>query len=202
MGTVEDLDYRIPQPSAMQRGMRALASSRPGAWVFSRSMPHLDKLLLRGTKGRVTMPGVAAGLPVLILITRGAKTGALRSSPLLGIPHGDDLAVIGTHFGQPGTPAWYFNLRADPSAEVVYRDKRVPVRARESRRRQWQTIWDRAGLSTRGMSRMPAGFTIGPSHHGSWRTGWLVSHQRSAAVFDSDRSAQARGYGPGRSRQR
>jgi deazaflavin-dependent oxidoreductase (nitroreductase family) len=144
MGIVEHLDYRLRQPSAIQRGMRTLASSRPGAWVFSRSMPHMDKLLLRGTKGRVTMPGVAAGLPVLTLITRGAKTGALRSSPLLGIPHGDDLAVIGTHFGQPGTPGWYFNLRADPSAEVVYRDKRVPVRAREADGDEWQAIWDRA----------------------------------------------------------
>jgi deazaflavin-dependent oxidoreductase (nitroreductase family) len=144
MGIVQALDYRIPQPNALQRSMRAVGSSRPGAWLFSRSIHHIDRVLLRLTRGGMALPTAAAGLPVLTMITRGAKTGLRRATPLLGIPHGDDLAIIGTQFGQPGTPGWYFNLRADPSAEVVYHDKRVRVLAREAEGDEWDAIWDRA----------------------------------------------------------
>ena len=52
--------------------------------------------------------------------------------------------IIGTHFGQPGTPGWYYNLRADPVAEIVFRDTRVNVVAREAHGDEWRVIWDRA----------------------------------------------------------
>jgi deazaflavin-dependent oxidoreductase (nitroreductase family) len=80
----------------------------------------------------------------MTVITTGAKTGRRRASPLLGIPHGDDLAIIGTQFGQPGTPGWYYNLLADPAASIVFRDKQVNVVAREVDGDEWRAIWDRA----------------------------------------------------------
>jgi deazaflavin-dependent oxidoreductase (nitroreductase family) len=128
----------------MQKAMRRISSSRPGAWLFSRSVPPIDRALLRVTRGRVALPRVAVGIPVMYVVTNGAKTGLRRVSPLLGIPHGDDLAVIGTQFGQPGTPGWYYNLRADSSAEVVYRDRRVNASAREALDDERDAIWARA----------------------------------------------------------
>lgn len=144
MGTVQALDYRISEPSVVQAFMRRVASSRQGAWLFSRSLHHVDRLLLRSTSGQVSLPKVAAGLPVIFVTTRGARSGHRRTAPLLGIPHGDDLAVVGTRFGQQGTPGWYYNLRADPRAEVVYRDRRVGVVAREAEGDEWRAIWERA----------------------------------------------------------
>jgi deazaflavin-dependent oxidoreductase (nitroreductase family) len=88
------------------------------------------------------MPAVAAGIPVMTLITTGAKSGSARTTPLLGIPHGDGVAVIGTQFGQPGTPSWYSNLRANPSAELSYAGKSVSVVAREAEGEEWQIIWE------------------------------------------------------------
>lgn len=44
----------------------------------------------------------------------GVRTGQRRTVPLLGVPAGEDIAVIGTRFGQPRTPGWYHNMRADP----------------------------------------------------------------------------------------
>jgi deazaflavin-dependent oxidoreductase (nitroreductase family) len=143
MGVIEALDYRLPKPNPVQRGMRRVASSRPGAWLFSLSMHHIDRLLLRLTCGRVALPQVAAGIPVITLITTGAKTGLRRATPLLSIPHGNDLAIIGTHFGQPGTPGWYYNLRVYPMAEIVYRDSRVKVVAGEAEGDELGAIWDR-----------------------------------------------------------
>ena len=48
------------------------------------------------------------------------------------MPFSGDIALIGAHFGQPGTPDWYYNLRAQPRAEVTYRNKTVPATAREA----------------------------------------------------------------------
>ncbi len=144
MGVIQALDYRLPKPNPVQKGMRRVASSRPGAWLFARSMHHVDRVLLRLTGGRAALPQIAAGIPVLTVITTGAKSGLRRSTPLLGIPHGDDLAIIGTRFGQPGTPGWYYNLLVDPTAEVAYRDSRITVVAREAEGDEWRAIWNRA----------------------------------------------------------
>ena len=140
----EALDYRLPPPNPAQRALRRVASSRPGAWGFARVAPRLDKVLLRLTRDRLALAQVAAAVPVLTLVTTGAKSGLARTTSLLGIPHGDGLALIGTQFGQPGTPSWYFNLRAHPDAEVRHRDRSVRVTAREVEGVEWDTAWARA----------------------------------------------------------
>jgi deazaflavin-dependent oxidoreductase (nitroreductase family) len=144
VGLVQELDYVVPEPNRFQRAMWKVSSSRPGAWLFSKTMHHLDALALRATKGRTTVPEIMAGIPVMTLVTTGARSGQRRQMPLLGVPAGDDLAVIGTRFGQKGTPGWYFNLVAHPDAEVSYRGKTVPVRSREADGAERDEIWDRA----------------------------------------------------------
>ena len=52
--------------------------------------------------------------------------------PLLGVPIGDDLALVGTNFGREHEPAWVGNLRADPRAAVEYRGTRIDVTARDA----------------------------------------------------------------------
>ncbi|HEV2370321.1 MAG TPA: nitroreductase/quinone reductase family protein, partial [Acidimicrobiales bacterium] len=121
-----------------------VTSSRPGAWLFARLSHHIDLFVLKASRGRWTLARVLAGIPVIILVTTGARSGERRSTPLLGVPMGDDLAIIGTRFGQSGTPGWYFNLRKQPAAEVVYDDRHVPVLAREAEGPEWQEAWDRA----------------------------------------------------------
>ena len=143
MGLIDQLGYRVPEANRFQRLVWRISSSRPGAWVFSRTLHHVDRLVLRLSRGRVTVPGVLAGLPVITVATTGARTGERREVPLVGVPTGDDLAVIGTRFGQARTPGWYFNLRAEPRAEVGYRGRTVPVMAREAAGDEREAVWGR-----------------------------------------------------------
>jgi deazaflavin-dependent oxidoreductase (nitroreductase family) len=143
VGLIQELDYVVPAPNAAQRFVWKLSSSRPGAWMFAKTMHHIDKALLRLTKGRTTAPRVLAGIPVITLTTTGAKSGQRREMPLLGIPAGDDVAVIGTRFGQKQTPAWYFNLKAHPEAEVTFNGRTAPVVAREVDGDESAAIWAR-----------------------------------------------------------
>jgi deazaflavin-dependent oxidoreductase (nitroreductase family) len=144
MGLIEALGYKISTPNVLQRAMWHLSSSRPGAWLFARSMPHVDRWVLQLSHGQRTLAGVTAGIPVLTVTTTGAKTGRPRSSPLIGVPFGSDIAIVGTRFGQPGTPGWYYNLCAEPRAEVAYRDRSVNATAREADEDEWQQIWAQA----------------------------------------------------------
>ncbi len=63
---------------------------------------------------------------------------------LLGVPFGSDIVIIGTRFGQPGTPGWYYNLCARARAEVAYRGRTVTATARGADDQEWQAIWARA----------------------------------------------------------
>ena len=144
MGLIQALAYQVPEPNAAQRAMWHVSSSRPGAWLFARSGPHLDRFLLRLSKGQVTLATLVAGIPVITIVTTGARTGQARTTPLLGVPFAGDLAVIGTRFGQKGTPGWYYNLRADPAIQVIYQDKSTAAVAREVQGEERQEIWERA----------------------------------------------------------
>jgi deazaflavin-dependent oxidoreductase (nitroreductase family) len=144
MGIVQELGYEARKPNAAQVAMQHIGASRPGAWFFARTMHQMDDALLRLSRGQATLPGVMAGLPVLTVTTIGARTGQRRSAPLLGVPAGEDIAVIGTRFGQARTPGWYHNMRADPTVEVTYRNRTVKAIAREAGDDERQAIWDRA----------------------------------------------------------
>ena len=130
MGLADDLDYRHRRPNPLQRSVQWFGSTRAGAWAFSHSLRHLDDVVVRATHGRQSAPGLLAGLPVLDLMTTGRKSGQPRTSHLISIPVGTDLALLGTNFGQSSTPAWVLNLEADPCASVRYRDTTLQVTAR------------------------------------------------------------------------
>ncbi len=129
MTTISALGYRYRRPNVLQRAMQQIGASRPGAWLFKRMLHPIDKVLFKLTNGRMTVPGLLAGLPVIMVTTTGAKSGKPRTMPLLGIPMDGDVAIIGSNFGQSGTPGWVYNLEADPSATISYRGATVDVSA-------------------------------------------------------------------------
>lgn len=88
--------------------------------------PAIDRKLIPLTRGRLK---VAVGQPVLLLHTRGAKSGQPRTSPLLYTPHGDGFLVVASKAGDTRHPAWYHNVRAHPDAVAVeVGGRRIPVR--------------------------------------------------------------------------
>jgi deazaflavin-dependent oxidoreductase (nitroreductase family) len=132
MGALGKLGFEVRSANVLQRAVQKVASTRFGAWYFSKTLHLPDKALFKVTGGRLTVPALLAGLPVMMLTTTGAKTGKPRTMPLLGIPVGEDLAVIGSNYGQRNTPGWVYNLEADPSAIIAYRDRSVEVVARRA----------------------------------------------------------------------
>jgi deazaflavin-dependent oxidoreductase (nitroreductase family) len=67
--------------------------------------------------GQVTQ-GYFAGRELLLLTTKGARTGETRTSPLAYTRDGDRIVIIASKGGAPTHPAWYHNLIANPRVSV------------------------------------------------------------------------------------
>ena len=81
------------------------------------------------------------GLPVLLLTTKGKKTGQLRTKALMYVPHGEAYVVIASNLGKEDHPAWWYNLKANPQAEVQVGATRFEVRARDAREDEREQIF-------------------------------------------------------------
>ena len=82
----------------------------------------------RAQKGQLIGP--MAGRQVLLLTTKGARTGEPRTVVIGYRRVGDEIVVIASNNGAEGAPHWYNNLQADPHATVEVGDKKLEVRAR------------------------------------------------------------------------
>ena len=118
-----------------------LASSRVGTWLFLNVLPHIDRPLLRLSRGYLS---VSLGQPVILLETVGARTGAVRATPLMCLPLGDELALVASNGGGSRSPGWYFNLRKNPEATVTLRGRRRQMLAREATGAERDELWKRA----------------------------------------------------------
>jgi deazaflavin-dependent oxidoreductase (nitroreductase family) len=85
------------------------------------------------------------GMPVIIVTTRGNKTGKVRKTALMRVEHEGEYLLVASLGGAPKNPVWYYNLKADPDA-VRIQDGPEPFDATVheltgSARAEW---WDRA----------------------------------------------------------
>jgi len=58
------------------------------------------------------------GLPVIVLTTKGAKSGKLRKTPLMRVENDGQYAVVASLGGAPKHPVWYHNVVAHPEVEL------------------------------------------------------------------------------------
>jgi deazaflavin-dependent oxidoreductase (nitroreductase family) len=75
--------------------------------------------------------GTLEGRPVVILTTRGARTGQVRKTPVIRIEQDGSYAAVASAAGAPRNPQWYYNLLAHPLVRVQDRDRIRLMRARE-----------------------------------------------------------------------
>jgi F420H(2)-dependent quinone reductase len=85
------------------------------------------------------------GLPIIIVTTRGNKSGKLRKTALMRVEHGGEYALVASMGGAPTNPVWYYNLKADPEA-VMIQDGPEPfdARVREVEGEERDVWWQRA----------------------------------------------------------
>ena len=85
--------------------------------------------------------------PILLLTTTGVRTGRRTTVPLgFGVDDQGRVFVVGAKAGAPEHPAWFHNLRANPTVTVELRDSsyqaRAVVTAGEERERLYRMVSD------------------------------------------------------------
>lgn len=84
------------------------------------------------------------GRPVVLLTTRGARSGKLRKTPLMRVEHAGEYAIVASMGGAPAHPAWYFNVIAESHVELRDGSVRQDMRAREVTGEEKARWWERA----------------------------------------------------------
>ena len=85
------------------------------------------------------------GLPVVIVTTRGNKSGNIRKTPLMRVEHDGAYALVASQGGAPKHPVWYYNLISNPES-VTIQDGPEPfeVSVREVTGDERAAWWERA----------------------------------------------------------
>ncbi len=109
------------------------------AWLF---VP-IHGLLFRISRGRLL--NRLEGHQILVLVTRGRKSGKPRSSPLIYFQFegSRDLIVVASNYGQDHHPAWYLNAAANPSVTVETESGSLPAEARIAQGEERAALFDK-----------------------------------------------------------
>lgn len=105
--------------------------------VFSGGHALLYKL--SGGKLGSTMSGGT----IALLTTKGRKSGADRTVPLIIVEHGSGWAVAASFSGHDVHPAWYLNMQTLPEADLTIAKTTHRVRPRELKGDERNEVWDR-----------------------------------------------------------
>lgn len=108
----------------------------PSAWVRDQTL----KILETGTTESVDIKG----RPVILLTTRGAKSGKLRKVPLMRVEHDGVYAIVASLGGGPKHPVWYYNVTANPHVDLQDGTVVKDFHAREVTGEEKAVWWERA----------------------------------------------------------
>lgn len=107
-------------------------------WLF-KLVSKLQVAVFRGTDGKYM--AFMRGMPVLLLTTVGRKTGQARTTPLMYIRDGESYVITASNNGRDKHPAWFYNLKASPQAEIALPGKRLQVTATIATTTEKDRLW-------------------------------------------------------------
>jgi deazaflavin-dependent oxidoreductase (nitroreductase family) len=81
------------------------------------------------------------GTTILLLTTKGRRSGEQRTTPLIHRTDGEDWVIVASKGGAPEHPGWFQNLQAEPNAAIQVRDEEIPVRASVAEGEERERLW-------------------------------------------------------------
>lgn len=122
-------------------GMPITGEYEPSAWDWVRD--QVAEYEASGGERENTL--METGIPIIVLTTRGNKSGKVRKMGLMRVEHDGEYALVASQGGMPTNPSWYYNLIADPAALVIQDGPEAQdYVAREVSGAEKATWWERA----------------------------------------------------------
>jgi F420H(2)-dependent quinone reductase len=84
------------------------------------------------------------GRPIVVITSRGAKSGKLRKNPVMRVEHGGVYAAVASKGGAPDHPDWFHNFVADPHVDLQDGADKASYVARIAEGEERAAWWERA----------------------------------------------------------
>ncbi len=107
--------------------------------TFIKPFSRLNVFMYRLSGGRLM--GKFQGRPVMLVTITGAKSAKQRTIPLMYVPYGDGVIMVGSLGGAPKSPVWVKSLQKNPDITVRYRDQSMQLRARQVDDAEKAKVW-------------------------------------------------------------
>lgn len=95
---------------------------------------------LRANRGHAS-GGPFKGRDLVILTTKGAKSGEPRETPLVYSKDGEKIVIIASKGGAPTHPSWFHNLRAHPDVTIEIHGERLKARAHVADGEEYERLY-------------------------------------------------------------
>src|SRR4051812_46374847 len=95
---------------------------------------------LRANNGEIS-EGPMAGRPLMVLTTKGARTGSPREAVLTYSRDGDRYVVAASAGGSPTDPDWYRNVQANPAVQVEAKGETFNATASVAQPAERERLW-------------------------------------------------------------
>jgi deazaflavin-dependent oxidoreductase (nitroreductase family) len=128
----------------LRKMVYSMAATRRGMRMFFVFVRLVDTPISRLTQGKFIPSAIGNIMPIYFLTTLGARSQLPRSRPVLCLPDGENLILVGSNWGKPTNPNWVYNLRAHPCAQVRKGKLEKAVTARELHGEERLTHWQKA----------------------------------------------------------
>src|SRR4051812_33816775 len=107
------LEYRARTWSCGDMALQGEYEPSPEEWVRNQVAEYEASNGERAT----TLPDHPEW-PVVVITSKGAKSGKLRKNPVMRVEKGGVYAAVASKGGTPENPTWYHNLVAHPEVEL------------------------------------------------------------------------------------
>lgn len=113
----------------------------PSTWTWVNE--QVEEYEASGGERANAVPGT--NWSIILMTTRGNKTGKLRKSPLMKVEHDGEYVLVASKGGDPNNPGWYHNIKADPTSVTIQDGAEVWLAdVREVTGDERAVWWDRA----------------------------------------------------------
>ena len=114
------------------------SNAPPPRWVL-KLFTRVNVIVYKLSGGRLM--NRLAGMPILLVEMKGARSGKRRTIPLMYVPFGEGVILVASLGGAPRHPTWFYNLVANPEIEVREGGRLMKLRARRVDADEKAKLW-------------------------------------------------------------
>ncbi len=119
-------------PSAAGKG------APPPRWLL-KAFTKMNVFVYKLSGGRLM--NTLAGLPIVLVKMKGAKSGKMKTIPLMYVPHDKGVILVASQGGAPKHPVWFYNLIKNPQVEITHGGQTKPLTARRVSDEEKAELW-------------------------------------------------------------